>query len=377
MSSRAFSAGRPRRVAGPARLSPCGAFGARRACLLLLAALAGCAHSPATGEGQGPLVPDLAVQDVLSGDRAGALGVQAAGGFRLSEIPGEVLLVEFFSSRCPTCQRQAAQLDEVFRAVSTGPLAGRARVLAIGAGDSRRDLEAFQRDQRVSYPLVPDPWFDLYGQLGSLPRSPVTLVLRRQEGRWVRVDALQGRVDAAALLARARQAVEGKGAPAAAAPGPRAYDPPLGLDEAQQQAKALALLSGIDPSVRTLAVVELNGGLRVYRGVRGDGNPVALYARFASREPVCDVCHAVHFLLAFDGAGTVRGFEPIHVSKVGNQPLSPEEEARLRSRLVGRTLAEVRFDPAVDSVTGATLSASVIFDEARRTAQLLSSLRAR
>jgi peroxiredoxin len=319
------------------------------------------------------------IRDLLSGDPSGALGVKAPGGFRLSEIPGDVLLLEFFSSRCPTCQRQAPQLDGVFRAVSSGALAGRVRVIAIGAGDSRRDLEAFQQDQRVSYPLVPDPWFDLYGQLGSLPRSPVTLFLRKQAGRWVQADALQGRADSSVLLERAKQVLEGQDATSAAAPGEGAapYDPPLGLDEARQQAKALVFLSGIDPSVRAVAVVGLSGGMRVYRALRAGGNPVGLYARFASREPVCDVCHAVHFLLAFDEAGSVRGFEPIHVAKVGNQPLSPDEEALLRSRLVGRKMQELRFEPTVDSVTGATLSASVIFDEARRTARLLSQLQAR
>lgn len=321
--------------------------------------------------------PDLRVQDLLSADPAGALGVETGKGFRLSEIPGEVLLVEFFSSRCPTCQRQAKELEGLFQAVSSGALAGRVRVLAVGAGDSRRDLEAFRENQQVSYPLAPDPWFDLYGQLGYLPRSPVTLFLRKQAGGWVRVDALQGRASTSALLGRAARALEGNDATAARGKGRKSYDPPLGLDDAQQRARALALLARIDASVRDVAEVDLGRGVRVYRALRGGGDSAGLYARIASRDPICDVCHAVHFLLAFDHGGNVRGFEAIHVSKVGNQPLTSEEEARLRSRLAGRRLEALRFDPTVDSVTGATLSASVIFDEARRTADVLSQLNAR
>lgn len=319
------------------------------------------------------------ISDLLSTDPVGALGVKPAETFRLSEIPGEVLLVEFFSSRCPTCQRQAPQLEGLFRTVSSGALAGRVHVIAIGAGDSRRDLEAFQRNQEVSYPLVPDLWYDLYGQLGSLPRSPVTLFLRKQEGEWVRVDTLRGRAESSVLLERTKQVLERQGTPAAAAPGAqeKEYDPPLGLDEAQQRAKALAFLSGIDPSVRDVRVVDLGGGRPVYGALRADGKPIGLYARISSREPVCDVCHAVHFLLVFDAAGIVRGFAPIHVSKVGNHPISREEAAHLQSRLVGRSMAEVRFDSSLDSVTGATLSASVIFDEARRSAELLPQLRPR
>jgi thiol-disulfide isomerase/thioredoxin len=338
----------------------------------------GCAHAPSAAHRDRPF-PDLVLQDPVGPDLASALGVASPQRVRLSEIPGDVLLLEFFNSRCPTCRMQAPQMEEAFRAVASEPYAGRVRVIAVGAGDLRRDLEAFQRDQRTSYPLVPDPWYDLLGRLGSVPRTPVTLFLRRQEGRWVQVDALQGRVAAAALLTRAKSILEGDVGQTVAATGEAAegFHPPLGLDQGEQRARALALLSGIDPSVRDVEVLELGGGIRVFRAHRADGKAPGLYARIASREPPCDVCHAVHFLLAFDDAGNVRGFEPIHVTKVGNQPLSPDEEALLRSRLVGRKLQEPRFEPTVDSVTGATLSASVIFDEARRTARLLSHLRDR
>lgn len=353
--------------------------GARWAAVIaLLGSVAvGCAHGPSLTERRGQPFPDLLLQDVLVDDPGTALGGASPRRLPLSDLPGEVLVLEFFNSRCPTCQRQAPELEKAFRAFSSGALAGRVRVVAIGAGDLARDLEAFRREQDLSYPLVADPWYDLYGRLGALPRSPVTLLLRKEGGQWLQADVIHGHVEATALVERAQGVLAGQGAGRAPEPAAAGFDPPLGWDETRRAAEMLAFLSGIDPAVRGVEPVALAGGVVVYRGLGAAGEPRGLYGRIASRVPVCDVCHAVHFLLAFDGAGTVRGFEPIHVTKAGNLPISAEEASRLRSRLVGRSLAGTTFDPALDSVTGATLSASVVFDEARRSAALVFPLRGR
>jgi hypothetical protein len=100
-----------------------------------------------------------------------------------------------------------------------------------------------------------------------------------------------------------------------------------------------------------------------------------VYVRLASLEPLCEICHGVHFLYAFDASGTLRGFEPVHVTKWGNEPWSDEDVRFFESRLVGRTLDGLAFDEEVDAVSRATISSTIMFLEIGEAGELLEAAR--
>src|SRR5512137_16537 len=76
----------------------------------------------------GSPIPDLSFDGLADPADYGALGLsQTSGGFRLSDVPGEVLVFEFFNKLCMHCQRQAPFFQAFFEAASSGDLKGRVR----------------------------------------------------------------------------------------------------------------------------------------------------------------------------------------------------------------------------------------------------------
>ncbi len=321
--------------------------------------------------------PDMRFDALLEGPDYGRLGLdQDEGPFHLREIPGDLLVLEFFNQHCLSCQRQVAHLDSFLKTVEETDLAGRVRVLAVGVGNSAKSLRTFRREFAATYPIAPDRFFERFLELGDPGGTPFTVFLLRRGDQWVLTDfhlGVQGDIE---LMARTRVMLEGRTHPPVAR-GDRDsagdHHPALGLTWAQQEAAARALLSDLAGGEVVLETREA-GGKKIFEARSPEGQALGLYARLVSRNPVCDLCHTVHFLFAFDRSGQVRGFQPIYVTKWGNELWSAQDTEKMRGNLLDHKMAELRFDPEVDAVTSATMSSALIFDEIRRTAPLLKAL---
>lgn len=316
--------------------------------------------------GQG--FPDLAFDGLLSSEDYAALGLPAqAGPFRLSEIPGEVLVLEFFNRYCLTCWRQALQIESFGKLLGPVDLGRRVRVLSVGSGNTPEELRRFRAEQRVAYPMASDPFFDRYNDLGEPGGTPFTAFLVKRDGAWVLADFHVGFYGDVELLARVRVLLRQP----ASAELPLAAVPPAAEPADVPLERLRSFLSRVAGEPVSLDPVTLADGAMIYRAVSADGKPQDLFARAAVRQPLCDLCHPIHFLFAFDAEGVARAFEPIHVTKFGNEAWSEQDISRFSSRLAGRRMEEVAFDPEVDAVTSATMSSALIYDELRRTAARL------
>ena len=91
------------------------------------------------------------------------------------------------------------------------------------------------------------------------------------------------------------------------------------------------------------------------------------FSKIISRNPVCDVCHAIHFILTFDSQGTVVDIIPLHFTKYGNIEWNKDELQKVTSTLIEKSLLKhLQFDPEVDAVSGATMTTSLIFNSVER-----------
>ena len=328
----------------------------------------------------GDAFPDMTFEALLAPGDYTRLGLGATeGSFRLSQVPGDLLVLEFFNQYCMSCQRQAPYLDSFLGAVEAGDLAGRVRVLAVAVGNRPKALKEFRREFSASYPIAPDPLFDRFLEVGDPGGTPFSLFLLRRETGWILADYHMGLQGDTELMARSRVLLEGASElrpPEPDEPRPERH-PPLGLSRAEREDRARAFLARVQGAPVEVRTVEVSGRGSVFEALGADGQGLGLYARIGSRDPVCDLCHAVHFLFAFDSQGRARGFEPIHVTKYGNEVWSAEDAARMERALQGRAVAELEFAPEVDAVTSATMSSALIFDEVRRAAALLPELATR
>ncbi len=136
--------------------------------------------------------PDVAMPAPLAGSASPAVpeGLPA----RLSELRGQVFIVNMYSWFCAPCQEEAPALRALHARIASaghgasanhgasggkGGLADKVRLVGIAAGDDWNLVQAFRLRHGLVFPLFADPDLTLHGQLGGLP-VPYTWVLRRE-----------------------------------------------------------------------------------------------------------------------------------------------------------------------------------------------------
>lgn len=149
--------------------------------------LAGCAGTNAAGSG-----PDGGDNRFISGDGniteyrpAGRKSLQNVTGerldgtaFKLSDLKGKVVVVNFWASWCAPCRGEAPSLEQVH----TENKGKGVEFIGVNFKDSKANAQAFERKFKVTYPSL----FDADGQVTlafrEVPPSaiPSTLVLDRQ-----------------------------------------------------------------------------------------------------------------------------------------------------------------------------------------------------
>jgi len=320
----------------------------------------------------GKPIADLTADPLVIPAGYKALGLTySQGPVRLTDIKGEFLVLELFNRYCMSCLKQAAEIQKFYQTLREENLSEKVSVLGIGIGNSAEDLLAFKKVVPTDFPMAPDQSFDFYYSIGDLDSAPATLFLKKQEGRWLLADAHNGIHGAVEMLARIKVMLLGKqGNVSKVALHTKVKNTDLTLVEKLGFAKqALRRAGSKGEPVRLMT-----DSMDIFSAVGENGEPLGLFAVVSKRQPVCDLCHESVFALVTDSNGVVKAFLPIVMTKFGNEGWSAKDENYLERRIVGRNPDNLEFDGEVDAVTSATMSSSLIFDEARRAGKLIREL---
>ncbi len=85
------------------------------------------------------------------------LGIGALQEFALTDIRAEVVLIEVFSMYCPHCQREAPNVNRLYRRIADDSvLAGRVKIFGIGVGNTSYEVDTFRKRFDIQFPLFPD-----------------------------------------------------------------------------------------------------------------------------------------------------------------------------------------------------------------------------
>jgi len=312
--------------------------------------------------------PDLRFTQSLSREEQNYLGIPPKKVFFFREITGNLILVEFLSTYCINCQRQAPIFNEVYSSIETDSrLKGKVKMIGIAAGNNLNEVQIFKKAYDIPYPILSDARFDAHIAVGS-PRTPFSIWVRRDAQRnSIVVSTHLGLIDSAkSALDETRAVLQYNLALLKARKGAiyegDALKPPIPEEELAFKAKAGMEASG--GKVIQIEKISLKDGDWIYVGKVDFGtHQKNLFSKLASRRAVCDICHDTFFIYTFDPEGKVMDFVPVQLTKIDNLNWSEEDIKKLKSRTIGKSILKpFAFDPSVDSVSGATITAALVFD---------------
>lgn len=106
------------------------------------------------------------------------LGLSGSGFFRIPQIKAKVVIIEIFSMYCPQCQKIAPGIEELYHIIESAPdLKDKIKLIGIGAGNSRYEVEVFKKTYNTPFPLFPDNDFTIHKALGDV-RSPYFIAIK-------------------------------------------------------------------------------------------------------------------------------------------------------------------------------------------------------
>ena len=253
-------------------------------------------------------------------------------------------------------------------------------MIGVASGNNPHEVEIFRKRYKVPYPIFSDSKFDAHTAVGS-PRTPFTIWVRRDAQREnIVVSTHLGVIDSVesvldetravlqydlALLKPKRGAIyEGD-----------ALMPPLKEEELMAKAKEGMEVSG--GRVIQIEKISMKDGDWIYVGKvdfgKYQGN---LFSKLTSRRAVCDICHDTFFIYTFDPEGKVIDIVPIQLTKFGNLNWTEQDIRKLRDRVLGKSIFDsFTFNPGVDSVSGATITAALIFDSLDKAKEIYEKLK--
>jgi len=313
------------------------------------------------------------------------LGLMKGDTFSLKDIKGDLIVLEYMNKYCFSCQLQAPVMNQAFEMTGKDPqLRGKVKFLAVAAGNNQNEVDSFKAEKKIPFPIMPDPKFLAYEAIGDPGATPFTLFIRKTDSGMVVARAKVGLTkDAEVILKEMRDSLKADwNALVKQQKDPsfqRAKEEKLVLRYSEDELIKKAQESMLSPKWRVLKVakVKLSDDEDIYVGeIQTGGQKSHLFSKLVSRAPTCDICHATHFFFTFNDQGMVIHFLPLQVTKVDNANWDAKEIEKMKSRLVGRSILQpTDFDPQVDSVSSATMTAALIVDSVNKAKSLYEGLK--
>lgn len=311
------------------------------------------------------------------------------GVFTLTDITAELIVLEFLNRYCPSCQAQMPIMNVTYGLIEKNPeLKHKVKILGVGSGNNDQELKEFKIEQSIPFPLIHDPEFIAYDAIGDPGGTPFTILVRKVDNRCIILSTHLGRInsaeellkdihnaltlDPASLQALAAQTVLPRGASRALS---------LALTEKELVQKIRHCLQTnfhVDahtPKI-TITKITLPGGKTVFKGTtKNKRKSETLYATVISRKPTCDVCHGIHFIVAFNLLGVIKDFVPLHLTKYGNALWSATDTQFMQKKLVGQSVMNhLQFSPKIDAVSMATMTSAIIFNSINKLRETVEEL---
>jgi thiol-disulfide isomerase/thioredoxin len=132
---------------------------------------------------KGAALPPITLPVPEDPDEKEYLGLSGGGSFSIPQIKAKVVIIEIFSLYCSKCQRIAPEMDKLYYLIESNPdLKNKVKLIGIGAGNSRYEVDVFKKTFHTPFPLFSDDDFTIHQTLGDV-RTPYFIVIKiHQDG---------------------------------------------------------------------------------------------------------------------------------------------------------------------------------------------------
>lgn len=111
------------------------------------------------------------------------LGLNSMKPFKVGEVKGKVVVIEFMSALCEFCSLNAKVMNNVYRTVQENPqVASQVKFLAVGLTSTDAELNAFKQQHGVLFPMLNDATAAIGSAMGDIP-TPTTIIVSTQTGK--------------------------------------------------------------------------------------------------------------------------------------------------------------------------------------------------
>lgn len=142
---------------------------------------------------EGKSFPDVAVAAPDTPAGVEYLGLKAgARTFRIKDIASPYVLIQLFNAYCSHCMAEAPDMEKLFKAVSTGELKSKVKILGVGMGNNPFEVKLFREKYKMTMPLSVDTEYEVHSLMDS-PGTPSYVLVRNQGGKSTVVFSQEGR----------------------------------------------------------------------------------------------------------------------------------------------------------------------------------------
>jgi len=127
---------------------------------------------------EGEILPEITLPIPDEPKEREYLGLNGKGTFKIPKIKADVVIVEVFSMYCPFCQKEAPNVNALYRIIDENEdLKQRIKIVGIGAGNSAFEVNTFRSAYGIRFPLFADMDFTIHEAMGKV-RTPYFVVIK-------------------------------------------------------------------------------------------------------------------------------------------------------------------------------------------------------
>jgi peroxiredoxin len=125
----------------------------------------------------GSTLPEFKIEMPTLPEMSAYLGIKGGGAFSLSQIPADLIVVEFFSIFCPKCHQNAPIANQLYRSIKKDKeLSKNIKMIGIGLASKSKEIAVYIEKFKVEFPLFADPQKKAKTK-SKVKRVPLTILI--------------------------------------------------------------------------------------------------------------------------------------------------------------------------------------------------------